>query len=876
MAKNAGQLFIRLHALWSECSSLFITINSIEMIRKVILLCCIGCLLSLQSIISKSSDKGLTKTESPVPFGKTSFIVGHGLEEDNTDLRLIRASDGDIGKPGSTTSIIKDLLKEEGKKIDILQQYENVHTILYPDEAFGVALIVENSRRDASGYLKVNNPELQWMSKNYAQSGDTVRAMGQNLVPIEFYPQRDQNSKPVSHAGYIAHQTTILLKNTQNQFIATQIVKASSYDVHFVIPSNLPEGDYEVFLHNGQGGELGWSESQKLTIKKEKEWPAKIFNVKDYGAVGNSLEDDTEPIQKAIEAIRENNGGVLYFPAGGYHFNATLRLPAYTVIRGESRERSWLYMPDGFNTNATDSSVQVAIAGEGAIGLENISIHAVYVKMMIVAPVKEELPESWLEFSSVHGPYGNFSSKADGSYIKNCKLIHNPTHLYHRRKEDTKKNFEQSKFNLVVLLRGDHIEVTESEIIGRQSCLFLCDSKYSLISNNKMYSGYGGNNIGLQHGSTGYEKVIVEDNYLSGFSPYHHGSVWMMHGGKYISMFRNEVNMKTWVSDNEGLLGHMWGYRLPLFIKKAYDDRIEIDIEQWEAYWDKIEENMPKIMQYTPFQRTDSDQNDFSLYEGHELQVFRGQGLGQVNKVSRTEGNTIYFEEKFRTPITKESFLVVHDAPAFRFLTFADNKIEDTGQAIFLWGHSHESIIDGNETRRTGPIGPWTVFHAYSVAGGCHFFQMINNYMDEGRYYNPGEHSPGGRYAQGGIGAHYSCENEWASSGGALNSVGYIVRNNYFLNDNSVNYGGYDYTWCADKMDDSGEQNVNPKDMVGLMFEDNTFENAHYGMVFGSTVNATLLNNDFINVVKKIHGDEFEGILNLDEDKLVKSTKEVD
>ena len=142
--------------------------------------------------------------------------------------------------------------------------------------------------------------------------------------------------------------------------------------------------------------------------------------------------------------------------------------------------------------------------------------------------------------------------------------------------------------------------------------------------------------------------------------------------------------------------------------------------------------------------------------------------------------------------------------------------------------------------------------------------------MDEGRYYLPGEHQPGGRYAQGGIGAHYSCESEWASSGGALNSVGYIVRNNHFVNDNSVNYGGYDYTWCGSKMNESKENEVNQKDMVALMFEDNTFKDTHYGMVFGSSVNAVLYNNRFENVTETVKGKEFDGILDLDQKTEVK------
>jgi hypothetical protein len=808
----------------------------------------------------------LTKTASPVPFGKITYIVGEGYKNSDPNIKMIRIPDGDRGYPSELKQDLNHFRKDfKAKSVEILQSFENIFTVSLPKEEFGMAILFDSNSNDETKPLVFNNPELQWLSTDRVSPGEIVRAIGKNLVPISKYPERDSLGKPVSYAGYIAHNSKVLLKDKDGLFISASIVKASSYDIHFQIPVELIDGIYKVYIHNGHGGKYGWSDSQELKIEGKRNWSSKVFNVRDFGAVGDSRKDDTDAILKAIEAIRANKGGVLYFPAGGYHFNATLRLPDKTIVRGESKERSWIYMPDGFHTNAQSDSVKIGIAGEGSIGLEDLSIHAVYVKMIVVAPVGDKLPESWMDYSALHDVNNVFEKSADDSFIKNCRILQNSTHLYHRR-PDYPKNGEyfKSDQNLAVLLKGDRISVTDSEIIGRQSCLYLADSKYSRIANNTMYSGYNGNNIALQYGNLGYEKIIIEDNYLSAFSPFHHGSVWMMHGGRYISMFRNEVNMKTWVSDNEGLLGHMWGYRLPFFIEKAGDHYIDINVDKWIAYWNKIKENAPNLIQYAPFSKKGTDQNDFEIYVGHELQVFRGTGFGQVNKVSKVKANRIYFEKPFDLRLDTSSILVVHDAPAFRHLIFADNKIEDTGQAIFLWGHSHESVIDGNITRRTGPIGAWTVFHAFSVAGGCHFFQMINNYMDEGRYYTPGGHQPGGRYSQGGIGAHYSCESEWASSGGALNSVGYIVRNNYFENDNSVNYGGYDYTWCGSKLDSAEDKDKNPVDMIGLIFQGNTFKDCKYGMVFGSTVKAVTKDNDFTNVETPILGKEFEGIIHSD------------
>jgi Pectate lyase superfamily protein len=48
-----------------------------------------------------------------------------------------------------------------------------------------------------------------------------------------------------------------------------------------------------------------------------------VYNVKDYGAVGNGTTDDTTAIQSAINAV-SNSGGVVYLPRGTYKITDTL------------------------------------------------------------------------------------------------------------------------------------------------------------------------------------------------------------------------------------------------------------------------------------------------------------------------------------------------------------------------------------------------------------------------------------------------------------------------------------------------------------------------------------------------------------------------
>ena len=52
-----------------------------------------------------------------------------------------------------------------------------------------------------------------------------------------------------------------------------------------------------------------------------------VFNVKDYGAVGNGVTDDATAIQAAINAAAVA-GGIIYIPLGSYKTTVTLTVPA--------------------------------------------------------------------------------------------------------------------------------------------------------------------------------------------------------------------------------------------------------------------------------------------------------------------------------------------------------------------------------------------------------------------------------------------------------------------------------------------------------------------------------------------------------------------
>jgi hypothetical protein len=68
--------------------------------------------------------------------------------------------------------------------------------------------------------------------------------------------------------------------------------------------------------------------------------PWQVFNVLEYGAVGDGVTDDTAAIQAAADAVEAAGGGVLYIPTGHYIISACLFLGSGTIMRGAGMQAS--------------------------------------------------------------------------------------------------------------------------------------------------------------------------------------------------------------------------------------------------------------------------------------------------------------------------------------------------------------------------------------------------------------------------------------------------------------------------------------------------------------------------------------------------------
>lgn len=107
-----------------------------------------------------------------------------------------------------------------------------------------------------------------------------------------------------------------------------------------VVPSSIvttdSDGQFFFYADNGRYtlsiSATNFAAELKTDITLFDQTDAGIASVKDYGAVGDGVTDDTAAIQAAITAVQTAGGGPLNFPAGTYNISSTLTVSASNVM----------------------------------------------------------------------------------------------------------------------------------------------------------------------------------------------------------------------------------------------------------------------------------------------------------------------------------------------------------------------------------------------------------------------------------------------------------------------------------------------------------------------------------------------------------------
>ena len=511
------------------------------------------------------------------------MLVGDGWNPAAPKLQLSLLPDGESGLPGA--KLEAKALEWSAARVVSSAEAQCLTFLLPPGRNGMWAVRAINGDRVGEPTL-MNGACPEWLSADGACPGSTVRVIGRGLVSLDLYPEGPPDA-PTSYGGYIeGHRAKVALRSEAGKIVMAKVIKASSYDLHFRVPDALPLGDYQLFLHNGHGGPLGWSAPLALQVEAAAPWPATVFNAKDYGAKGNDSSDETAAVQAALDAAEANGGGVVLLPPGKYRFLGLLKTPRRTVLRGADRARVWLYLPQGTQsddpaggTPEQGMAIPAFIHGDNDFGVENLNILAVYSPLVIAAPFRE-LPAAKAGWDTALAT----DRYAENVFVRNCRIVHEPTYDYHSRRADDpllapERLVKESRFwhFAAVALRGDHMEVTDCDIKGAGMGVVFLGTRHGLIARNTLRVGSSANCYSLQPTDRPWEKIIVEDNSFTIASNINHSGAWMHRMGSHTYIARNHMHPIFWVCDCESLLFHLQGDKLTCEVARAKATSITFD-----------------------------------------------------------------------------------------------------------------------------------------------------------------------------------------------------------------------------------------------------------------------------------------------------------
>ncbi|NOZ21245.1 MAG: hypothetical protein GXP25_09155 [Planctomycetes bacterium] len=628
---------------------------------RVFFLCfvsvCISCLAQAPPTIFWASE--------PVRPGEAALVSGADFGPGaKVELALLPAD-----RPGMPGANAKLAVKPQA--VETLQPSDtSVKFVIPQDMRAGVFLCWVANEAGKSKPILLNNPSPWWVQGDAgltATPGGWIRIFGNCLAFPGARPQ-------------------VVLKREERPIMAS-VAKASPYSIRVVIPENCPEGQYEVFVHNGLGGQIAWSKPLKITIAKKKPWPGAVFNVRDFGATGGGKTDDTGAINAALAKAEENGGGVVYFPRGKYIMTETLTVPRFTILRGERMNLAALMWPD------RKDPLPAIVKGTNNFGIEDLTIYCTRYIHVIVADQTE--PEA----GNVH-----------------LRRVRVRADIFrgHMKVEEVGERFAQFKKlstggGDTIRLGGPNVEVTDCDLYGSGRSMYLYRVRGARIANNILYNGRWG-----WYCIDGSDGLILENNQILGAD--------LMSTGGSLNCYRSAYSQNVYYANN--ILRNMHGW-----------DREAMTTDAgYGAYWGTATNITP-----TGFDIVNPDEwkkwaKRKDGWTGAGVFIIGGKGAGQYRLVKSYDGKHVEVDKPWKIVPDEKSEITI--TMLQRNYLFVNNQFFDAGIAIQFYGTSVHHIVDGCKATRAGGFynsGRW--YRHYQPSWFCQFF---NNEILEGNCYRYG------------------------------------------------------------------------------------------------------------------------------------------
>ncbi|MFS8038140.1 glycosyl hydrolase family 28-related protein [Xanthobacter sp. AM11] len=594
----------------------------------------------------------------PVTAGEIAFVAGADFGEAKA-IEVRRLSDApNEESQGPSISIAPLEVSDASLKVRI------------PPELGAGVYEVRLASADGSVKFLLNAPTIYWVHGDQGQTaspGGWLRIMGRNIVR--------------SGQAYLS-----LVDPTRHTEVARlKPVDGGLWDAQFTLPADLADREYEVQLWNGQG-DAAAVRSARIVVRQPDAMPATTISLRDFGAVGDGLADDMPAVERALAQLRAQGGGTLFVPRGVFHLSGEIKMPRKSRLRGEDRELSVLMLKN------QPSPPEAFISGESDFSIENLTILAA---------------NHWHIISG--GLSGDISS------AKNIKVdsvtIRASFYREHLKPDRILERYLKSisvpgNGPDAIRMRGDGISIENSDIYSSVRSIFIPDSKFIIIRNNKINNGRRG-----WYSISRSSEIIFEGNAINGADLQASGGGINTLYGEKRQISRNVIFKGNDVSNFNGMDGEAMTADGP-----------------GGCYWGAVRfRKGQNVADLLPAEGTGAKEN----CDAGALMVVDGRGKGAFALVQSVEARSVHLD-RVMTVDSGEDTIAVIVPVHMRYLGIGNRGI-DTGTFLQSFGGALEQVFADNKSVRSGGYSIWAgEYGGYPQAS--FYSQMIRNQTRAGYY----------------------------------------------------------------------------------------------------------------------------------------------